>query len=165
MSEDTLNKSIPFSDYKPIITEKQQNNDDAFYTSLLPNTKTDDPIELYNYIKEEQREQGKSLLVEEAKMQWELEQESSSKFILEDIISNPEISIEEKKANLQNFMSNTYISKDIKDKAIQDLSNSYILENNLDNDLASIDVINMEIENLKVNQNLRKTKRQHSSKW
>ena len=56
MSEDTLNKSIPFSDYVPIITERQESNDDAFYTSILPNTKTDDPIELYNYIKEEQRE-------------------------------------------------------------------------------------------------------------
>jgi hypothetical protein len=156
MSEDTLNKSIPFSDYVPIITEKQQSNDDAFYTSLLPNTKTDDPIELYNYIKEEQREQGKSLLVEEARFQWELEQEDSSKRILENIITNPEISPEEKKANLQNFMSNTYISKDIKDKAIQDLSNSYILENNLDNDLASIDVINMEIDKLKVEQNTEK---------
>ena len=50
MSEDTLNKSIHFSDYETIVTEKQQSNDDAFYTSILPNTKTDDPIELYNYI-------------------------------------------------------------------------------------------------------------------
>jgi len=121
MSEDTLNKSIPFSDYEPIVTEKQQSNDDAFYTSILPNTKTDDPIELYNYIKEEQREQGKSLLVEEARIQWKEEQKNSY-------------------------------------KAIQDLSNSYILENNLDNDLASIDVINMEIDKLKVDQNLEKLK-------
>ena len=131
MVDEVTTNSIPFSDYEPIITEKQQSNDDAFYTSILPNTKTDDPIELYNYIKEEQRERGKSLLVEEARIQWREEQESSSKRILEDIITNPEISPEEKKANLQNFMSNTYISKDIKDKAIQDLSNSYILENNL----------------------------------
>jgi len=155
VDEVTIN-SIPFSDYEPIITEKQQSNDDAFYTSILPNTKTDDPIELYNYIKEEQREQGKSLLVEEARIQWREEQESSSKRILEDIITNPEISSEEKKANLQNFMSNTYISKDIKDKAIQDLSNSYILENNLDEDLASIDVITQEIDNLKLEQNTEK---------
>ena len=34
MVDEVTTNSIPFSDYEPIITEKQQSNDDAFYTSI-----------------------------------------------------------------------------------------------------------------------------------
>ena len=158
MERTSLNNGAPFSDYIPPVKEEQESIDDAFYTSILPNSQEANPVELYNTIKEEQRQQGNSLIVEQAKIDWKEEQELSSKNILEDILGNPEISSEEKKLNIQSFMSNTYISKDIKDKAIQDLTNSFILENNLDNNLADLDVINMEIDRLKVNQNFEKIK-------
>ena len=83
-----MSNQIPAVDWTPPLTESPQSNDDAFYTSVLPNTEVDDPIELYNYIKEEQRERGKSLLVEQAKMQWVAEQEEGVNLLVENLASD-----------------------------------------------------------------------------
>ena len=89
-----MSNQIPAVDWTPPLTESPQSNDDAFYTYVLPNTEVDDHIELYNYIKEEQREQGKSLLVEQAKIQWVAEQEQGVNLLVENLASDALLSKE-----------------------------------------------------------------------
>ena len=147
-----MSNQIPAVDWVPPLTESPQSNDDAFYTSVLPNTEVDDPIELYNYIKEEQREQGKSLLVEQAKMQWVAEQEQGVNLLVENLASDALLSKEEKVKTLNDYLLTTTISTDIKDKAIKELSDSFLFDNNLDTDNASVELVTEQVEELKLSQ-------------
>ena len=56
---------------------------------------------------------------------------------------------ENKKVLLNNYINNSTISNDLKDKVINELTNSYILENNLDNNDKEVESINLVVDNFK----------------
>ena len=105
-----MSNQIPAADWTPPVTESPQSNDDAFYTSVLPSMDTEDPIELYNYIKEEQREQGKSLLVEKARIEWIAEQEQGVTSPVDNLAADTLLSKEEKVKTLNDYLMTSTIS-------------------------------------------------------
>ena len=53
---------------------------------------------------------------------------------------------------LNNYINNSTISNDLKDKVINELTNKYILENNLDNNDKEVESINLVVDKLKYEQ-------------
>ena len=151
-----MSNQIPAADWTPPVTESPQSNDDAFYTSVLPSMDTEDPIELYNYIKEEQREQGKSLLVEKARIEWIAEQEEGVTSLVDSLAADTLLSKEEKVKTLNDYLMTSTISTEVKDRAIKELSDSFLILNNLDNDGSSVELMTEQLEDLKLSQNAEK---------
>jgi hypothetical protein len=152
MERTSLNNGAPFPDYVSPISETNSSKDDAFYSSILVDPNSQNPLENYERIKKEQEEVGYSITVEEAKQKWKQEQDFVTKESIQLLIENPTLDKENKKVLLNNYINNSTISNDLKDKVINELTNSYILENNLDNNDKEVESINLVVDKLKYEQ-------------
>ena len=152
MQKTSLNNGAPFPDYVSPISETNSSKDDAFYSSILVDPNSQNPLENYERIKKEQEEVGYSITVEEAKQKWKQEQDFVTRESIQLLIENPTLDKENKKVLLNNYINNSTISNDLKDKVINDLTNRYILENNLDNNDKEVESINLVVDKLKYEQ-------------
>ena len=118
----------------PLYEEKEtvQEKDNSFYASmLLAPEKGIDPVELYNSINEEIVNYGYSDLITEAKTKWKEEQDEDNALYLNEVIENPNINVLDKKQELLRYIKKP-TSNSLKEKYIQKLNNSYILDNSLE---------------------------------
>ena len=158
MTKTNLNNGVPFSDYNAPAPMMQENLYDAFYASFLPDREIEDPIEMYQAIKTEQESIGKSIILERAKIKWENEKNIGRKQVIEDILADPSISKQEKQKVLIDYGTKDIIPSTLKDKAILDMTNNYILEQNLDNNDIAIEEIDERVGTLKIDQDVEKLK-------
>lgn len=152
MDQTNLNNGAAFSDYEDIISLQSNKADDAFYASLLSSDEDADPVDTYRRIRKEQEDVGFSGIVEQAKAQWQQEQDFVTRESIQTIIEDPFLEQSSKKDILTNYINTNTISNDLKDKVVQDLSNAYILENNLDGNPESIEAVDLVVSKLKYDQ-------------
>ena len=154
MAEFKLNNGVKFSDYEDPISLADSAKDEAFYASMLVDSDSKDPIEYYNRIKEEQKQTGYSVILEQAKLKWKEEQDFSTRETIQGIIEDPTLDKAFKSEILKNYINNNQISNDLKDKVIFNLTNNYITENGFDNNPEAIDQVDLVVDKLKYEQYL-----------
>jgi len=152
MSETMLNNGAPFSDYQDPITIPTSTQDDVFYATLLDDSDSQDPVENYKRIKQEQEELGYSITIEKAREAWKQEQDFTNRETIVSIIDDPTLDKQSKKTILDDYLKTSTISDDIKDKVIFNMTNNYILENGLENDDQAIEQVDLIVSKLKYNQ-------------
>lgn len=99
---------------KPVPITKA--NDDAFYAA---GAYSQDPINDYQTMYQEQTQQGYSSTLESAKRTWEQEQNTTNKEAVLSIINDPEIPREDKVNVLSTYAASGYISQNLRDKYVQ----------------------------------------------
>lgn len=107
-------------------------NEKAFYTAATLQTDEQDPISVYNTVKTELMSEGISKAYDLAKNKWIQEQDEFGKEYFAELISNPNVSSEEKRNALSLYASSGYISQDIRDKYVEALATSASGDRNVD---------------------------------
>jgi len=154
MAEFKLNNGVKFSDYEDPMPLSSNETDEAFYASMLVDSESKDPIENYNRIKEEQKEIGYSITLEQAKTEWKKEQDFTIRETVQGIIEDPTLDNSFKAEALKNYINTNQISNDLKDKVIFNLTNNYIMENGFDNNPEAINEVDLIVDKLKYEQYL-----------
>ena len=143
------NQQLPIDPYQPLSNTLQK--DDAFYSSFSDKEDTD-PIETYTNIGEELDTLGQSPILENARIKWEKEQDQVKKGTIGLLLNDDEISREEKKLLLDDYLNNEQVPLSFKDKYLQTMSDEYLLNNELETNNKVIEEEDNKIQELKVEQ-------------
>ncbi len=153
-----LNNGVPFKDYENPIIKSGSTKNDIFYTSLLTSDKDNSPVDVYQRLQQETLAKGFSLAVEEAKIKWSEEQDFLNASTLQNIIEDSNIEISIKKDILDSYINTGIVSTDLKDSVMKKMSDQYILDNNLDENNAAIEEVDLVVNKFKVEQAVQKLK-------
>ena len=104
---------LPVEPYKEIANS--QDKDDAFYSSFS-NPNDSEPLDTFDAINQELDSSGYSILLDQAKNKWEIEQDIMNKNILNNLVNDSSISMDEKRIYLDNYINNKGVPLSLKDK-------------------------------------------------
>lgn len=124
-----------------------QANDDAFYAAGSYGT---DPVNNYTQMYTELSQEGYSEIFEAAKKTWQLEQSSSNKEAVLNILNDPTIPKEQKKSILSTYAVTGYISSDLKDKYVQKIASVTIGDTHLDSEAQDANIANLPIKQAEI---------------
>lgn len=101
----------------PELISSKKATEQAFYAAGAYGN--DDIVEQYTNIYEELTQRGTSTLLQDAQKKWETEQNEMNKDIMINIVGDKELSFDQKRSILNNYVSTGFISKDLQEKFIQ----------------------------------------------
>ena len=137
---------LPVEPYKE--PGNSQDKDDAFYSSFS-NLSDSDPIDTFESINQELDSSGYSILLDKAKGRWETEQDVMKKEIVNNLLNDSTISKEEKRIHLDSYINNKSLPISLKDKYINKINDTYIVDNDLDKNDDAIIIKDEQIKEIK----------------
>lgn len=140
---------IPVEPYSP--PYKQEQNNEAFYAGFSNSTSLE-PSDAVKTIQNELSIGSYSVTLENARKSIELEQDFLLKESVTKLIDDPDVPVQEKEQILNNYINNKTIPLSFKDKYINQLNDSYLLENSLDANNTSIVNEEIKVKEIKENQ-------------
>lgn len=144
-----INNGATIAPYTDPILSSSDNNNELFYAAAsIP---SEDPIQLYQELREEVSINGYSETINEAQILWKNEQDDIKKDYLRNVIEDPSISKNEKTQAIKNYEMSGIVSSTLQDKYFNDIVNEEILSNNWDND-EDLEQVEIEYSKLKVDQ-------------
>ena len=151
---DKVTNGTPVAPFNKGASEAPSNTNEAFY--IAATSGSEDPVGVYQQILNELDINGYSQTILDAQLNWQKEQDVVKKAYLENVISDPQLSKEEKKQVLDDYNKSDIMSHTLQDKYFQNLSQEEIISNNWDasnEDLVSYEV---QLNQIKVQQDFGK---------
>ena len=147
---DKVTNGTPVAPFNKGITEAPSNTREAYYTAIT--SESEDPVGVYQQIISELDINGYSQTILDAQLDWQTEQDVVRKSYLENVISDPELSKEEKKQVLDDYQQTNVLSKSLQDKYFERLSEKEILSNNWDESNEDLVTYELQLNDIKVQQ-------------
>lgn len=151
---DTINNGTVVPPFNKGESKAPANTKEAFYVAATSGA--EDPISEYDKILQELDLNGYSDIILKAQLDWQDEQDVVKKEYLANVITDPNLSKEEKRQVLTDYQETNLLSKSLQDKYFQNLSQQEILDNNWDASNEDLVTYEVQLNNTKVQQDFSK---------
>lgn len=142
IQEVNLTNGAPYEE--PKVKETVSSNDAYYATSL---SGSEDPVNTYLEILQGAAEEGQSSFMESLELKFQEEDDRQSQINIESMLLNPEISQEDKKLQLEDYVYKDKVPPTIEQRYVETVGNENLIDNNQDvNDKSIMEQQDLETE-------------------